>query len=250
MALNLNRLAIGLNPNEMCPVSNAKRLFFAFFYEKQSQPQFRYAAEFWMSAIKLEYLVKPAKDKTELIPFNTELDFKDKWRKLHALASNGYEVHAGIIFGHGSNNLNIVGRSFYGRQIQSGLHFAPNSDVRKEDKTPNTLTKTDIESLAELPWNREYGYMILSNCYSGVEKLRNWSPAQVFSKSQKIPTVGQSRASSFSLERRRLIKIGEQSRKIYLWGYDTETTLDIISSGASFSGGTGMQIAGKVYSPK
>lgn len=245
--IDVNRLAMGYNPASPVPPNSKPVLFFALYYDKATEPQFRYAAEHWLQQTAASSKIRPGKDKTLLLGFSTEDSFRRQWSALILSSKNRYEIWGGNILSHSTNDLNYVGRLSVGRQIQSGMHFKPSKD--DDQHSPATLVRSEIISLLPLPWNHEIGYLVLSGCNTAVDEGRNWSPAKSFAQQQRIHVVGQTRTSSFSKSAIRHETILPGDRAIYLWAHDRDSRIDLVTSGVKLSNWSNKRLAGRVFKP-
>lgn len=96
---------------------------------------------------------------------------------------------------------------------RNGLEFKKDSDQ------DGTVMRTELESLAPLDWDSQQGYLILSGCNSGLAGSRNWAPAEILARSQKVRTTGQSGYAYFSTNPKRYSEIDNNSTTVYLWAF-------------------------------
>ena len=234
----------GMGLPSTCVAPEQPRLFFTIYYSKQAA--FGHAASTWQQDIcKLEYF-SPSFDKFCSIPVLTEPDFRSAWTDIKSIAGTKYQVWAGNILTHSSHLVSSLGETLGIPQVSTtGLEFG--FGIWDGSPTYGTLTDQEIRSIPRLPWNKEFGFLILSGCNTGNSEERGWCPAAAFSFSQGVPTVGLLRTSSFSKCFGYLSRITDKDNRIHLWSYDTDTATDVFTPGTEFSAGTGLRRAGKVF---
>jgi hypothetical protein len=220
--------ASALGVPKRCAPPNGPRLYFYIYYADKNQPQFRYAAETWCQEICRIDHFRQGLDRFLKLPAGFEQEFVSRWKNIRDFAAkDGYEVWAGNILTHATTSELVGDRS------STGLEFARNEPShRKSGKESRaTLTKQEIAVLPRLPWNRKFGFLLLSGCYTGVSAKRGWCPAAEFSICQKIQTVGTTRSTSFSTRFDVYSQISEKDTTIYLWSYETTSRQDLNTPG-------------------
>jgi hypothetical protein len=194
------------------------RLFFALYYRVEDDA-FRHAARTWLDDMKQQEGYSLADDEL-FLEITTEKDFRFAWCMVSARASEGgTKVMAGAIFSHAT--LQSDGRD--------GLELGANLDH------DGTLKRDEIPCLPVLPWAKD-GYLVLTGCNTGNAQARDWSPAELFARHQRVMTLGQTGFSTFSkswcTHRRNWLPAREH---IALWAY-RRTDNDEEGDGARMEG--------------
>lgn len=156
------------------------RLFFALYYRVEDDA-FRHAARTWLDDMKQQEGYSLADDEL-FLEIGTEKDLRFAWCMVNArAAAGGTTVTAGAIFSHAS----------WQSDGRDGLEFQATIDH------DGTLMCAEIPCLPILPW-AEDGYLVLTGCNTGNARSRDWSPAELFARHQRVTTLGQTGFSYFS----------------------------------------------------
>lgn len=132
----------------------------------------------------------------------TESDFMRAWTTVDTRSrAAGLQVVLGQVFSHASKG-----------SSNDGLEFRPSAS------DDGTLAQSEILALPKLNW-AENARLILSGCNTGLAGTRGWTPAGVFSKSQKVHTIGQAGYSYFSQCQGAYVPINARATTVYLWAY-------------------------------
>ncbi|MDY6994408.1 MAG: hypothetical protein SVR94_17630 [Pseudomonadota bacterium] len=197
------------NPPKVCFAQG--RLFFTIHY-KVKDNAFKRAAETWQKEVKLEEHFIPGHDVFIAKEVKNEAEFKAAWAEMAQTAQRKkLTVWAGNLLTHAWKDEESGDR---------GLEFRPVPE--KED---GALRQAEIAVLEKLPWNNDYGYLILSGCNTGMIGQRGWTPAQAFAQRQQIITVGQKGFAYFSEKWEIYDRISDKDQKIYLWAYERSENL-------------------------
>jgi hypothetical protein len=200
-------------PSAPNPLKNAvkvapppkRRLFFAIYYRVKDNA-FKRAAETWERETRQAFRFDDKVDLFLSIEVGSESEFKAAWKKIHSESTGKFAtVLQGQIFSHSSKS---------GSGEKNGLEFTKGTD---ED---GTVMRAEIESLALLPWQPKQGYLILSGCNSGLTGSRQWAPAEIFARSQKVRTTGQRGYAYFSTSETSYVEISKESTTVYLWAFE------------------------------
>lgn len=194
------------------PDSEQKLIYFAIYYlnEKTDKDKaFERAATTWKREMEGKG-VRPSFDEILVIGVKTETDFKNAWEKVRQKADDiGGAVKEGHVFSHSSTHLAVV--SEFRGDKSWGLEFV-------SSKTDDgTIEKEDLKKLAGLNWHPE-GLLVLHGCNTGRTNF-GWRPAELFSATQGVRTLGQQGWAYFSKERDKYVEIDSQTQDIYLWAY-------------------------------
>jgi hypothetical protein len=181
-----------------------RRLFFAIYYRVKDQA-FKRAADTWERESRQAFQFKDGVDLFLSIEVGSESEFKAAWKRIHSESRGKFAtVVQGQIFSHASKS---------GNGEQNGLEFTKDTD---ED---GTLLRAEIESLAPLNWDSRQGHLILSGCNSGLMGSRQWSPAEIFARTQEVMTTGQRGYAYFSPSPDKYVEINNNSTTVYLWAF-------------------------------
>jgi len=181
-----------------------RRLFFALYYRVKDHA-FKRAAETWEKETRQAFGFVDTQDLFLSIEVFSESEFKAAWNRVQTESrARSAKIVQGQIFSHASKT---------GEGAQNGLEF------KKDTSEDGTIKKNEIESLAPLDWDSNQGYLILSGCNSGLAGNRNWTPAEVFARTQKVRTLGQSGYAYFSSSRDSYVEIDASSDVVYLWAF-------------------------------
>jgi hypothetical protein len=181
-------------------------LYFSIFYTTKDHA-FKRAASTWANELagRADYDASGG-DRYVAIEVLSESDFKSAWQKVHDQAQqSGFAVKEGHLFTHASK----------GTGDGSGLEFKTSPAAPGD----GTLKTEEIGALAKLPWVND-GLLVLHGCNSGLAgSKRNWTPAYLFSTSQRVKTHGQVGYAYFSELRTKYKEITGDSTEVYLYAY-------------------------------
>jgi len=181
-----------------------RRLFFAIYYRVKDNA-FKRAADTWERETRRAFRFDNKVDLFLSIEVGSESEFKAAWKRIHSEAQGKFAtVVQGQIFSHSSKS---------GSGEQNGLEFT------KDTGEDGTVMRAEIESLAPLPWEPSQGYLILSGCNSGLTGSRKWAPAEIFARSQKVRTTGQTGYAYFSTSENSYVEISKESTTVDLWAF-------------------------------
>lgn len=196
------------------------RLFFSIYY-KTGDDAFKHASDNWMKIVKTQEGFNNGDDHFYSREIYTENDFMVAWKEINDKATaGGYQVWAGHVLSHASKQTDS----------NDGLEF---HKVGNE----GTLKQDEILGLKKLAWS-DSGYLILAGCNTGLAGQRGWTPAEAFSRSQGVPTIGQTGYAYFSENWCSYDEKESADRNICLWAY---------KRGKNDSLGGGGRMLGKVY---
>ena len=181
-----------------------RRLFFAIYYRVKDQA-FKRAAETWERETRRMFQFRDTVDLFLSIEVGSESEFKTAWRRVSTESKGKFAtVVQGQVFSHASKN---------SHGMQNGLEFT------KDGGEDGTVMRAEIEALAPLDWDPKEGQLLLSGCNSGLKGNRQWAPAEIFARSQKVLTVGQSGYAYFSTDPSTYKELGSDSTTAYLWAF-------------------------------
>jgi len=186
-----------------------RRLFFVIFYNNPASDHdgaFRRAAFTRVEAMKQEVGFDPSVDLFLVRVATTELQFVKVWRDvLRACDEARARVYGGVTMFHAS-----------ARGDETGLEFLG-----------GTLNQQEIEALEKLPWASGARLHVVG-CNTGaagdelppgVQAARQWVPAQVFARAQRVTTLGEAGYAYFSLEPDRYVPNDGRSEVLYLGAF-------------------------------
>ena len=165
---------------------------------------FKKSAETYKRHIEKQSTFDPKCDSVEIYAIRTKTDFYARWNQFaiqsrkESNASNRYKVKALHLFTHSG-----LGQLYLHKEALSAQH---------------------LQKLKRLNW-ADGAELVCHGCSSGVENKFGNSVAGSFYKSQKISTLGQAAASSFSSEPNTKSKWGVvfgTSTDVYLWAFDSD----------------------------
>ncbi len=182
-------------------------LWYVLYYdENKSDSNFKKAAETYKRSIERQSDFDPKCDSVEIYAIRNKSDFFTRWiqfdlqshKQAHEL--NRYKVKALHLFTHSG-----VGQLYLYKEFL----YAPH-----------------LKKLNRLNW-ADGAELVCHGCSSGVENKIGESVAGSFYESQKVSTVGQPAATSFSSDPNIKSKWGVvlgTSQDVYLWAFDNEGT--------------------------
>jgi len=201
-----------------------RRLFFCIYYRTPDNA-FRRVAATWRRAVQTQEAFNPGQDLFVEREVVYETDFTNAWNEICCIACRyGYRVWVGHILTHSSKD----------NEGDDGLEFRRSGETEQY----HTLTRNEIVALPVLPWSREYGYLILAGCNTGVEGTRGWCPARAFCSTQSVPVLGQQGYAYFSREWNNYTECAPTDTSIVLWAY---------RRGKNGMFGNGVRMPGRVF---
>jgi len=206
----------------------ATRLYFAIYYAVPDNA-FKRAAETWAAEVRARDPAArtPGRVEVMLESVSTEADFKAAWQRIADRSHNGSTIAIeGHLLTHASKG-----------SSEDGLEF------RRGGGDDGTLTKEDIEDLPAVNWDSGEGRLTLAGCNTGLAEDRGWTPAEIFAKSQGVPTEGQTGYAYFSDSSSDYDEIDEDgttSTTIYLWAFER---------GKNGAFGDGGRMPGRTFTP-
>lgn len=192
------------------------RLYFSIFY-KVKDDAFKSAALYWEQYVKRMEKFNPVQDVFLRFEVLTESEFKQAWLQVQGVAkAKRLQVAAANLLTHASKQSNG----------KDGLEFKGSASEN------GTLEVAEIRTLPRLPWAKN-SYLILSGCNTGIVGTRGWCPAQVFSQTQKVHTLGQQGYAYFSKKWEQYVEKGAADTGIYLWAYKHRRNAEYLGIGSA-----------------
>lgn len=142
----------------------------------------------------------------------TKSEFLAAWSQVKARADKAHlEVYYGAILTHASIQ----------NDLRDGLEFS-------SEESDSTLRPGEIAGLPKLPWASDAHGLVLHGCYTGayttkydgLVSRRNWCPAEILAKKQRVTTWGEDGTSTFSTDPNKYVEIKETDQQIYLHAYN------------------------------
>ena len=201
----VNLYAMSCNRTVYCCDCLGLFLWYVLYYdENKGSSNFKKSAETYKRHIEKQSTFDPKCDSVEIYAIRTKTDFYARWNQFaiqsrkESNASNRYKVKALHLFTHSG-----LGQLYLHKEALSAQH---------------------LQKLKRLNW-ADGAELVCHGCSSGVENKFGNSVAGSFYKSQKISTLGQAAASSFSSEPNTKSKWGVvfgTSTDVYLWAFDSD----------------------------